>query len=217
MVVVAAVVVLGGDDGPAPIATDEIVDAIGELERVVADERAAADRDGDSMFVGLEPCPLGEVDELWAFAPEGLDLAAPDDPSTAIAITIFEAGADQPTMFQCSAGAGESGALMVGSLVARASDSSHRTYVRRTLSNGDVEFGETFEHRGGEIVPYCFEADADALFSFCAADWVTDDVQIGVYVARDDAAVVEQLLVASLDHLVEQLLVNARDVEIVEE
>lgn len=58
---------------------------------------------------------------------------------------------------------------------------------------------------------------AMVVFSFCAADWVTDDVQIGVYLARDDAAVVEELLVASLDHLVEQLLVNARDVEIVEE
>jgi hypothetical protein len=214
-----AVVVAGGDDEPTPIAVEEMLDAIEDLEALVADERAADQADGNSFSAGLDTCPLGDLDEVWAFAAEGVEIAEPDGRQIASALAFLDDEDDEPTSFQCFGGGDEQSPRIAGVLVGRAADGSHRRSVRRTLSFADVEFGEESDHRGGTIVPYCVDPDDGGGFSFCAADWVTDDVQVGVFVSvgEDDLGLVEDLLVASLDHLAEQLLANAGEVELLDE
>ncbi|MFN6121094.1 MAG: hypothetical protein ACK5CE_15870, partial [Actinomycetes bacterium] len=72
---IVAVVALGGDDAPAPIATDEIVQAIDDLEALVADARAADEAEGDCLSAGRETCPLGERDGVWDGASGELEIA----------------------------------------------------------------------------------------------------------------------------------------------
>lgn len=217
LAVIVAVVAFGGDDAPAPVATDEALAAIEALEALVADERAEADADERTLGVDLDPCPLGELDEVFAFAPEGL--ATPTGEGTRTAAITSTGDEDEPTSFQCFLDLDDESGGIGGTLVGRASDGSHRAYLRRTLSFADVDFGEERKHRGGEIVTYCVESETSdsGSFSFCAADWVTEEVQFGVYLSvdQDDLPLVGDLLEASLDHLAEQLLDNAGDVGIV--
>ncbi|CAB4566024.1 MAG: hypothetical protein F2534_10690 [Actinobacteria bacterium] len=215
---IVAVVALGSDDAPAPIATDEIVQAIDDLEALVADARAADEAEGNSLSAGLETCPLGDLDDVWNLASDDLEIAGSGSRPVAQALRFLD-DEDEPTSFQCFGGGDEQSARIAGVLVGRASDGSHRRYLRRTLSFADVEFGEEFDHRGGTVLPYCVDGGDSGAFSFCAADWVTDDVQFGVFVSvgENDLGLVEDLLVASLDHLAEQLLANAGEVELLDE
>lgn len=225
-VVVAAVVVavvLSGDDGPAAIDTAPIVEVLDDVDAALDDDRDTAADSDQGMYVELSTCPSVDLDDAWNLAPEGIEpIEDPQDP-VAFASTVTD-DADEPILLQCSqateVGDGESAGdgRISGTVVGHASERSHRSYVSSSFDGFDIDFGDTTEHRGGEIVTYCVAPErdlADDFAPFCEADWVNEEVQIGVYVTvdPDDLPLVQEWLVASLDVIVDGVIASGGEIE----
>ena len=137
--------------------------------------------------------------------PEGLEPV--DGDSFAFAST-YGLGDDEPINYVCNVSDVGDGAPrdghVGGYLLGHVPDGTYRSFVEDSLSSSDIEFGESSEHRGGEIVLYCAEPQGESVevqTPFCSADWVGDDVLVSVWVTvdPDDLARVQEWLVESLD------------------
>jgi hypothetical protein len=222
--VAVGVVVLTGDDEPARLDTADAVRAIDDLDDQLADDREAARAASTGFVVSLATCPFGDLADLREPAtgdPGELDT---DGDPTQFAGT-FEDDDSEPIVYQCvddvalDEGDPGSSRRFVAVLVGRASTKTgHRRYVRSTTDGFSVDFGDDEDHRGGQIITYCAtprDDTNDDLASFCEADWVNDDVQVGVFatVGEEQLPNLRDWLVSVLDDVVAGVIANDGELE----
>ncbi len=217
--VVVGVVVLSGDDGPPAIDAAAVSAVVDDFDRELRGDRDDAGDDG--MYVELDECPGGDLDDLWALAPDGVEpIDRFDSGQTAL---TFGIGDDEPISYQCyetdDDGEGDPNDARVGGLLlGHAPGDDYESYIEDSLPDFDIEFREVERHRGGEVHAYCAEPtgeNAEFLTPFCNADWVGVDVMVGVFVTvdPDDVGLVRDWLVAALDTIVAAVLDSDGELE----
>ncbi len=177
IVVLVGVVVL--TSGPSSIDEEE---AATSLDTII-DEA-----DFEETDAALRDCPLGEPDEIVAASGEALDteLDLPDDAQSAfdefedaeagVVCTIVDDEDDPNEGIYAFSTPRPSGDY---------ADSVDNTFG----DDDDVTVEDPDGYRGGDVYAYCVEPGDDSTNEGCGADWVGEDIAVGLFFQGLDADV----------------------------
>lgn len=156
----------------------------------VADAGAQADQPA---------CPVADFDTLLASAPSGLD-------ASTLSGSVFNSirrpeDAGDPVFVVCG-DASDDSVNQIGVIVGQPTPDDFEAYVKRSSGSDDVTFEDTIDFRGGTLHPYC--VNDSGTVAFCETDWLTDDIQIGLFVGFDGVTADDAttLLDATIDGIV---------------
>ena len=204
LVVVALVVVLvfvvGGDDAPAgpPAGSAEAAGAVAKiLDGANMDDPTYAEID----------CPV-DMSKVMALAPDSSTIAEVEGEGTFAA--VLQPEGTQLPLIECSF-EGDGGRLAGVSLGRSPGVDAFQAAMVDYLPSHELTFADSRSWRGGTLFTYCgvptYDAEENGFDKFCEADWVTDDLVIGVFASPPlaDEQQVRAWLDASLDEIVSQL------------
>ncbi len=203
VVVIALVLVLvfvaGGDDGPGtPKGTAQAATALA----AVIDGADLA----DSTFAEIE-CPV-DFSGVLAMAPTTSDIADVDGEGAFSA--VLQPDGSPVRLIECSF-EGDGGRLAGLSLGGASATDGFQAAMESFVPNHKLTFDEPQSWRGGTLYTYCgVPTDAaaeDGFDEFCEADWVTDDLVVGLFTSPilADQAQVRAWLDASLAPIIAEL------------
>ncbi|CAN5521685.1 hypothetical protein BH24ACT4_BH24ACT4_20420 [soil metagenome] len=167
VVVLGAVLLLTG--GSSSIAEEEVAASLDDIL-----DEADFDTSAD-----LRDCPLGDIDAIADAAGEVLDeeLDLPDDTQNA-----FDEFEDDEAGVVCIAADDEddpSEGIFAFSTPVPSGD--YADAIESTFEDDDVTVEEPDGFRGGEIYAYCVEPGEDSTNEGCGADWLGEDITVGLF------------------------------------
>ena len=125
-------------------------------------------------------CAVADFDTLRAGAPGGLDASTLS--GTVFASISRPEDEGDPAFAVCVDGSDDN-ANQIGVLVGEAVPDDFEAYVKRSAQADDVTFEDPIAFRGGTLHPYCGTNDNGT--TFCETDWLTDDLQVGMFLVFD--------------------------------
>jgi len=149
-----------------------------------------------------DSCLFADMDALLTSAPAGLDQSQVS--GVAVDAQIASALDDgDPSLFQCLR-ANDDQSSMYGVFIAAAPPADFKSYAKRSSGATSVQFADDdgTPLRGGTLHAYC--GSDNGAVTFCESDWVSDDLQVGVFANFDGvtAADTTTWLTANLDVLI---------------
>ena len=130
-----------------------------------------------------DSCLVADMDALLSSAPDGLDQSQVSD--AAVDAQIASALDDgDPSLFQCLR-ANDDQSAMYGVFIAGAPPADFKSYAKRSSGATSIEFAadDGTAVRGGTLHAYC--GTDNGAVTFCETDWVSDDLQVGVFANFD--------------------------------
>lgn len=187
IVVAVAVFALGGSDSSDP----EPVSAAAAREGLSAVlDNSSYDEEGNDE---LRVCPLGDLDDLYDAVAAVIEL----DPAVANGVDERSAREedDLPGFVSCQRYAEdedkvESGPTSVFFQAVLEPPGDYEEYITEFAGDvTEVDFDESVDYNGGEVVLFCAEAVEDSGFTGCDADWVDtkNKIAINVFLGGSDA------------------------------
>lgn len=146
-----------------------------------------------------DSCLVADFATLQAGLPQGLD---PSTLSGSPFNSLTRPDDEGDPAFMVCADASDDSTNQLGVLVGQVAPPDFEAYVKRSSQTDDVTFEDVVAFRGGELHPYCGTSASGT--AFCESDWLTDDLQVGVFLAFDGvtSADTTALLSANIDSIV---------------
>lgn len=180
VVAATAFVLVSCDDGVPDLDT---LPAVGNIDAII--ERSGSDAE-------LDECPMGDVGPLLDTT---FDLLDDDIVRSALAgapaTSTYDSRTEQGAFVTCDL-IGDDGT--VGFYVVDAPDDIAvftDGFIGMPLDGVTIDIDESRLFRGGRFHHVCVNDTVDPGLSFCEVDWIDDNVMVGVFLAGNEAQVVD--------------------------